>query len=75
VPAIVVVSAVSLVVNLYLLILFASKTQTSGGYDTTSVIGLAVFFLTGLVIYVVAKEVLKRRRFNLDLTMAELPPD
>jgi hypothetical protein len=74
-PAIAVVSAISLVVNLYLLILFATKSQTSGGYDTTSIIGLVLVAITGLAIYASAKFGLKRKGLDLGMTMAELPPE
>jgi amino acid transporter len=75
VPAIAVVSAISLVVNLYLLILFATKSQTSGGYDTTSIVGLVLVAVTGLVIYASAKYGLSRKGLDLDMTMTELPPE
>jgi basic amino acid/polyamine antiporter, APA family len=74
-PPIAVASAVSLVVNLYLLILFATKSQTGGGFDTTSIIGLVLVAITGIVIYGFAKYGLKRRGLDLDMTMAELPPE
>jgi len=74
-PPIAVASGVSLVVNLYLLILFATKSQTGGGFDTTSIIGLVLVAITGIVIYGFAKYGLKRRGLDLDMTMAELPPE
>jgi APA family basic amino acid/polyamine antiporter len=74
-PPIAVISAFSLVVNLFLLALFASKAQTSGGYDATSIVGLALVAVTGLAIYATAKFSLSRRGLDLDLTMAELPPE
>jgi basic amino acid/polyamine antiporter, APA family len=74
-PPIAVASGISLAVNLYLLILFATKAQTGGGFDRTSIIGLVVIAITGVIIYGCAKYGLKRRGLDLDMTMAELPPE
>lgn len=76
IPVIVVIGAVSTVIQAALGVIAATNTGISGGYDAVSVAVLLTMLLLGVVFYVVSRTYLKRRRgIDIDLAMRELPPE
>ncbi len=75
VPMVTVIGGISCVYWLFALYLGATKTQVSGGYDTTSVIVIVATCLVGFVAYFVSRAVLRRKGLNLDLALHDLPPE
>lgn len=76
VPVIVVIGAVSTVIQAALGVIAATNTGISGGYDAVSVAVLLTMLLLGVVFYVVSRTYLKRQRgIDIDLAMRELPPE
>jgi len=74
-PAITVIGVISALFNGYVTYLDAAKAQVSGGYDTGSLITLAIICFGGGVCYVVSRLFMKSRGIDLDLAMRELPPE
>lgn len=75
VPAITVIGAVSAIYWAAALYLGATKTQVSGGYDTTSIMTLVGTCVVGLIAYLISRIVMSRKGLNLDLALHELPPE
>jgi amino acid transporter len=73
--AITVVGGLSCAFWLFALYLGATKTQVSGGYDTTSVLTLVGACGIGLVAYAISRISLSRKGLDLDLALRELPPE
>ena len=75
VPMITIVGGISCVFWGVATYLGATKTQVSGGYDTTSVISIAATCIVGIVVYLISRANLRRKGLNLGLAMHELPPE
>jgi basic amino acid/polyamine antiporter, APA family len=75
IPVITVIGGLSCVFWLVAFYLGATKTQVSGGYDTTSVVTVAATCTIGLLAYAVSRISLSRKGLNLDLALHELPPE
>lgn len=74
-PSVTVVGFASLVYWGVALYLGATRTQVSGGYDTTSVLTLVGACVLGFVAYGVSRYSLRAKGIDLDLALHELPPE
>jgi amino acid transporter len=74
-PPIAVIGGVSFVINAVVLVVAVVSPQISGGYDTVSILVLAVTFLWAPVAYFISKAKLRSQGIDLALAMQELPPE
>lgn len=75
IPSITVIGAISAATNALFLYFAATQTQVSGGYNTNTIVTLAVVGLSGFVVYGISRYLLARRGVDLALAMHELPPE
>jgi APA family basic amino acid/polyamine antiporter len=71
-----VIGAVSAVIQGALLVIAATNESISGGYDTGSIVTLAIVAFSGVFVYAISRAYFRRSTgIDIDLAMHELPPD
>lgn len=75
IPTVTIVGIASFLLQGLLLVLQATQTQVSGGYDAVSIITLLVCALLGFVFYAVSRVRMRAKGLDLDLALKELPPE